>query len=64
MRDCFPWTGLYANAGGGGREETPHPSGRIVPPSLSEQLKAGKKSAAWLSEDDDFLGTDDACPPS
>jgi hypothetical protein len=54
----------------GGREETPHPSGRIVPPSLSEQLKAGKKSAAWLSEDDDddddddCLRTDDACPSS
>lgn len=62
-----PWTGLYPNRGEQEREETLHPSGRIAPPSLSEQLKAGKKSAAWRyddDDDDDFLRAADACPPS
>jgi hypothetical protein len=45
-----PWTGLYPNRSEQEREETLHPSGRIAPPSLSEQLKAGKKicsMAVW-----------------
>jgi len=36
-----------------------HALGKMAPPSLSERMKAGKKSAEWRSDDDD--DDDDDC---